>query len=522
MWFARSLLLCVLAYTVACGGEALVADCVPGGSIPCSCDAQRVGARHCDADGYFGDCICTSSPVGGSGGTSGGGAISGSGATSGSGGTSGTGAISGTGGTGGAVGPGTVIAEPQDEASYLFDQSLVRTYELRIAQSDLDAINADPVAEVYVPATLIFEGIEYGPVGVRYKGSVGAFYSCVQNGGLNPSGPKTCRKLSMKVSFNWMDPAGRFYGLKKLNFHSMNSDPSQLRDRLGYWLFRQVGVPAPRSVHARLVINGQLEGLFAFVEQVDGRFTRSRFTEGGTGNLYKEVWPMHASEQTYITALETNETPAPNATKMLAFANTLSAATDASLPAVLDAQMNRDIAMRYVAVDRTVANDDGAFHFYCNLPQGQGNNPGTFGNHNYYWYEEATSNQFWVIPWDLDLSFLGEASFTRINTTWNNTAATCGCAFFASQEPPACDRVIRGWASMTSDYNAARRQFLDGPFNSVNVNAQLDTWITQLTPVVTEVAADPEQISVSTWQSAVSTLRSAIDSLRSTAESQTP
>jgi len=497
-------LLCALACGIGCGGDAPAGSCVPGSSNPCLCGPQLAGARFCDARGYFSECICGTSPVGGSGGTSG------------------SGATSGAGGSGGSVGPGTVIAEPQDEASYLFDQSQVRTYELRIAQSDLDAINADPVAEVYVPATLIFEGVEYGPVGVRYKGSVGAFYSCVQYGGLNPSGPKTCRKLSMKVSFNWMDPEGRFYGLKKLNFHAMNSDTSQLRDRLGYWLFRQMGVPAPRSVHARLVINGKVEGLFAFVEQVDGRFTRSRFTEGGTGNLYKEVWPMHASEQTYITALETNETPAPNATKMLAFANALSAASDASLPMVLDAQMNRDIAMRYAAVDRTIANDDGAFHFYCNLPQAQGNNPGTSGNHNYYWYEEAASNQLWVIPWDLDLSFLGETTLTRINTAWNATGLTCGCSFFSQQDPPACDRVIRGWSLMPDNYNAARREFLNGPFSGASVDAQLNAWSAQLAPVVAEVAADPAQISVNTWQSSIGSLRNAINSLRSTAEAQTP
>lgn len=417
---------------------------------------------------------------------------------------------------------GTVTPEPQDEAAYLFDQTQIRTYELRIAESDLDTINNDPVAEQYVSGTLLFEGTEIGPIGVRYKGSIGAFYSCVENGGFMPSGAKTCRKLSMKLAFDWVDPEARFYGVKKLNFHSMNADRSQLRDRLGYWLFRQMGVPAPRAVHARLVINGVTEGLFALVEQVDGRFTRSRFTDGGEGNLYKEIWPMHATEPPYLNALKSNRDEMPNASKILAFSDALSSANDSTLGTVIDAQMNRDISMLYVAVDRTILNDDGAFHFYCGLRGGQGNNPGSFGNHNFYIYEEASSDQLWVIPWDLDLSFAGETNVTRITTAWNDLNATCGCPIFGGQNPPACDPLIRGWALMNGDYNAARRQLLDGPFSAASVNAQLDTWVAQLTPVVTEVATDPRQITVSQWQSAITSLRNTINTLRNTAENETP
>ena len=52
-----------------------------------------------------------------------------------------------------------------------------------------------------------------------------------------------------------------------------------------------MGVPAPRSVHARLIINGQFNGIYALTEQIDGRFTRENFDDG-TGNLYKEIWPI--------------------------------------------------------------------------------------------------------------------------------------------------------------------------------------------------------------------------------------
>jgi len=428
----------------------------------------------------------------------------------------------------GAVGVrGTVIAAPDDEASYLFDQTALRTYELKLAQTDLDAINNDPVAEEYVSGMLVFENQTYGPVGVRYKGSVGGFVGCTSSGGFDPSGSKTCPKLSMKVSFDWQDPEGRFYGLKKLLFHSMNSDDSLMRDRLAYGLFREMGVPAPRSVHARLLINGKLVGLFAFIEEVDGRFTRGRFSDGGEGNLYKEVWPIHAREQTYLNALETNRDAAPRATKILNFAQRLQKADDKELPTLLDERMNREVTLGYVAVDRTIRNDDGAFHFYCGVEAGQGNNSGPYGNHNYFFYEETASNQLWLIPWDLDLSFRGELSVTPIATDWDDTTADCACVnngpFGIGQRAPACDPLVRGWASMKGDFDTRVRDFLDGPFSAASVTNNLDTWAAQIAPAVTEAAAaDPMQLTVAQWNAALTALRNEIAALRTNAESRLP
>ena len=89
----------------------------------------------------------------------------------------------------------------------------------------------------------------------------------------------------MKVKINWEDSSRTFWGVKKLQFHSMNLDPTQMNERLGYWLFAKMDVPAPRAPHARLLINGNYAGLYAFVEQLDGRFV-DRVFEDGDGNVY--------------------------------------------------------------------------------------------------------------------------------------------------------------------------------------------------------------------------------------------
>jgi spore coat protein CotH len=100
-------------------------------------------------------------------------------------------------------------------------------------------------------------------------------------------GAKVCEKLFLKIKINWNRDT-TFSGLKKFQLHSMNADDSQLRERLGYWFYRQMGIAVPRVVHVLLKINGKYAGLFAHIEQIDGRFTRYHF-KNGKGNLYKEV-----------------------------------------------------------------------------------------------------------------------------------------------------------------------------------------------------------------------------------------
>ena len=142
--------------------------------------------------------------------------------------------------------------------TYLFDQSKLHTFDIELSEADLAILDADPVAEEYVPGTLRFEN-ETIAVGVRYKGSIGAFVGCVDGPELfDPSGAKTCTKLSLKVKINWDDPDTEFLGVRKLQFHSMNLDPSLFHERLGYWLMGEMGVAAPRSTHARVLVNGEI------------------------------------------------------------------------------------------------------------------------------------------------------------------------------------------------------------------------------------------------------------------------
>jgi len=237
------------------------------------------------------------------------------------------------------------------DSDYIFDDDRLHTFDLLLPDAALIRINSDPTAEEYVEGSLIFEGDTISPVGIRYKGSVGAFVGCTSGPDFaNPSGRKTCTKLSMKVKINWEGREEQFYKLKKLQFHSQNLNRSQMRERLGYWLFREMGLPAPRSVHARLTINGRYNGLFALTEQIDGRFARYNFPDG-KGNVYKEVWPINDRGQVqndnyFLQGLRTNEDDNPSIDLMKSFASDISNASVEDMQSVIEKWMNVDEIMR--------------------------------------------------------------------------------------------------------------------------------------------------------------------------------
>jgi len=406
------------------------------------------------------------------------------------------------------------------KSDYIFDQDKLHTFELSLSQDALAKIDADPAAEEYVEGSLSFEGETVENIGIRYKGSIGAFVGCLSNRDwANPSGYKTCTKLSMKIKINWANSDDKFYGLKKLQFHSQNHDDSQMRERLGYWLYREMGVPAPRSIHARLIINGKFSGVYALTEQIDGRFTRFNF-EDGTGNLYKEIWPLNSngdphSESEYINQLKTNEDENPSAEMIRSFAKEVATAPESELKSVIEKWMDIDEVMSYVAVDRTIRNDDGAFHWYCG---GGGCAP-----HNFYWYEEPTEKSLHLIPWDLDNAFENIARnanpVTPIIDGWGEISNDCqpirSGIFGISQKSAACDKLTAGWVSYQSEYKNKLDDFKTGPFSETTVNNLLDTWYEQLKEATIEASELHEDaIDKSIWDSAINRLKTDLNIAR--------
>lgn len=400
-----------------------------------------------------------------------------------------------------------------ESSDYIFNQNTLHTFELNLPEYALKYIDRDPAAEEYVEGSLTFNGETVSPVGIRYKGSIGAFAGSVSGRDwTNPSGHKTATKISMKIKMNWDGHDRTFYGLKKLQFHSQNLDPTQMHERLGYWLFREMGVVAPRSVHARLIINGTYYGVYALTEQIDEQFIAYNYADV-SGNLYKEVWPLKHNGNTnrecrFIENLKTNNDIDVSADIIKSFADEIVAAKRENLQAVIKNRMDLDQIIAYAVVDRMIRNDDGVFHWYCSRKR--------CFNQNYFWYEEPSTRKVHLIPWDLDNAFQNimdeNDHVTSIADDWGEISCDCNPFPYGKyglyQKSAACDKLIAGWASFRNEYDELKSEFINGPFSESQVNSLIDEWADQIRDATIEASQiHRDAISEEDWDHTINELK---------------
>jgi hypothetical protein len=303
--------------------------------------------------------------------------------------------------------------------------------------------------------------------------------------------PNTCAKLSMKLDFNSSFGNADSLGLDRLNIHAPQIDSSfGLRERLAYFIFADFGVVAPRAVSATVSVNGAELGVFTIVEAESGSFAKRAFGDEEAGNLYKQRWPTLSTDPEYYSSgLESNK-KSPDVSKMVELAQALALAKDDTIEALLEEKVDLDALIRFLAVDRAIANFDGPLTFRCKdhntipalppdvlaaqefpLPWE------TCQNKNYYFYERPTDGRLYLVPWDLNLTLL---PFPMPN--W--TDAPTGCDMLQwNFRSPQCDPLVRWLATVTYPrFLEAGRQLLATSFDLDRMNAQLDAWATTLEP----------------------------------------
>ena len=389
-------------------------------------------------------------------------------------------------------------------AAELFGAASVPTFDLVLPAADWEALKLHARDEQYVPAHACYEGRSIGTVGLRFKGSYGSLYGC-----FNAQGEMICPRLSMKIKVDKFIDGQRFFGLKRLAFNAYLHDDSRMKEKLAYDLFRAMGIVAPRSAWAVLRVNGESLGLFGMVEMVDGRFTADRWPDNPDGNLYKELWPTHASDPQILAALETNEETADIA-NYRAFARIVTTSDESSLPATLDHYMDLDYLARFLAVEDAVASYDGITYFWTDGVQATND-----ANHNYFVYEESPT-RFTLIPWDLESSFWINPDHTTPH--WTVTPPDCGLTYpywEGLAHAPGCDQVFHALDSDLGRWRAAARTLLDGPFTVEKMTAAIDRYLA----VIGDAArADPTPPKYSTFDQAVVGLRNVIPDMRARLE----
>ena len=336
-----------------------------------------------------------------------------------------------------------VNLQRSDPRGYVFDDSVVRRYEIILSEEAEASLKADPTAEEYVAGTVVIDGERHEGIGVRYKGFFGALRAC-----FDAQGRQTCPRLSYKLKFNEYDPDGRFHGLKRLNLQSMQGDETHMRERLSYEMFREAGVPAPRSAYAYLIVNGEHLGVYTLTEDIDDRFIADRFLDRGDGILFKEIWPGNvrrgAPFAPTIEAAVRRGPDEPDLSRFEAFSDAVaSAETGEEAWRALLEHADEDQIYRFLAADRLTDNWDGIVAWYC-VP--------VCANHNYFWFEDARTGRFTLIPWDVEQSWRDP---TPIRTyyempDWDEPERGCALRkvfWDLDARAPYCDALIGAMAS---------------------------------------------------------------------------
>ncbi len=273
------------------------------------------------------------------------------------------------------------------ENGQLYDDTVIPRVDILVDPDTLDWLyeQENLESDIEFHAVFIFDNgtvrDTIDPVGFRLRGNTSRY----------------SQKKSFKVSFNTFTKGGKYYGVEKLNLNGEHNDPSIMRSKIGWDLFRKWEIPAPRSNHVEVYINNDYYGLYISVEHIDEEFVLNRFGYND-GNLYKCLWPadlnylgddpdLYKFQQGDRRAyeLKTNK-EADDYSDFAHFIDVLNNTPDEDLYCELEKVFNVNDYLKVIVMDIFSANWDGYI----------------YNKNNFYVYRNTVSGKFEYIPYDLD------------------------------------------------------------------------------------------------------------------------
>ena len=300
-------------------------------------------------------------------------------------------------------------------------------------------------------AHLEFAGVQFSSMGVRYRGN-GTYVNSL-------FGPKQPFKVDLDKFVRGQDMAG----IHTLNFVNAIPDNSYLHDVLAQHLFRELGVPGPRTAYAYLTLDvpGLFErqplGLYVLVENVDADFAADRFGSPDvpifkpvTTQLFEylgEDWSAYAD----IYDLKTRATPR-QLDRLVDFARLLAQADDPEFARRVPDYIDLDEFAGFLAGNVLISSYDGF------LSNGQ----------NFYMCMDPRTGRLVFIPWDHDH---GWGEFGYVGTNERRERA---CIWRPSTyENRFLDRMLKVEA-FRHLYRRHLERALEGPFTVDRLYSRID------------------------------------------------
>ncbi len=294
---------------------------------------------------------------------------------------------------------------------------------------------------------------------IRYKGN-GTFMNAMDS-----------QKFPFKIDLNDGYPDRELAGVVKLNLHNCITDPTYMNEVIAHQLFRDAGLPAPRTSYARVYVSvpdkydKEYFGLYSIVENVDKNFIMDRF---GTrkGAIFKPVTPSlfkdlgerwEAYEQIYDPKSNLKD---EEKWRLIDLCRLVSHASDYEFSSRIGDFIDLDEAARYLAVTVLIADLDGI------LGPGQ----------NYYLYLNPGNQKFSFISWDQDHSF---GQWTRTQEQRENLSLTKPW----DKENIFLERLF-SVPEFKDSYLSHIKVYNDSLFRPERINAQVDYLAEVLRPAI--------------------------------------
>lgn len=256
-----------------------------------------------------------------------------------------------------------------------------------------------PGGAVYKPiwayCNILFNNGKWDKVGIRFKG----------NSSLRSTFQAGIKKLPFKLDFNQFETEfpetknQRFYGFKQLNLKNNYDDKSFVREKVASDLFAEFGLVTPKTSLYRVFVDygdGPVYfGLYTLVEEVDDTVIKTSYSDKN-GNLYKPegIAATFADGSFRSTDMnKKNNKKANDFSDVQELYSVINSPLRVENPELWKSQLseifNVPVFLKWLAANTVMQDWD------------------TYGNsfHNYYLYNNPSTNKLEWIPWDNNEAF---------------------------------------------------------------------------------------------------------------------